>query len=166
MRLRRVIAVRAKLGDLIGVQAEEEHVLIAEALVHLDVRAVERADGDSAVHHELHAAGARSFLTGGRYLLGYLCCGHYSLGGGDAVVLDEVDLKLILADGVVVDVVCHAQQQLYDALCGLVARGGLRAEHEGARQELAVRVIVQLELRLAMLIAHSSWRLYSCRRLT
>ena len=127
-------------------QAEEEHVLVAETLIHLDICTVERADGDSAVHHELHAACAGGFLAGGGYLLGYLRCGYYGLGGGDAVVLDKVDLELILADGVVVDVVCHAQQQLDYTLCCPVARGGLCAEHEGTRQEFAVRVVMQLEL--------------------
>ena len=127
-------------------QAEEEHVLVAETFVHLNVCAVERADSHGAVHHQLHAAGAGGFLARGGYLLGHLRGGDYGLGRGDAVVLHKVDLQPTAADGVVVDILGHGQQQLDYALCGLVARGGLRAEHKGARDEVHVRVVVQLEL--------------------
>ena len=50
------IALRVVAGGLEGAyllcpETEEEHILITEALVHLDVRAVEGADGDRAVEH-------------------------------------------------------------------------------------------------------------------
>ena len=50
-------------------QTEKEHILIAEPLVHLNICAVERADGDRAVEHELHVARAGGLLAGGGYLL-------------------------------------------------------------------------------------------------
>jgi hypothetical protein len=57
------------------VQAEQEEVLGADLLADLDVGAVQRADGQRAVHRELHVAGARGLLAGGRDLLGQVGAG-------------------------------------------------------------------------------------------
>ena len=96
----RVVARGAQRLGLVGVQAEEKHVVRAELLEHLDVCAVERADRDGAVHHELHVAGTAGLLAGGRDLLGHLRGGHEHLGGGDAVIRQEVHLQPATADGV------------------------------------------------------------------
>ena len=67
---------RALLRDLVGGQAEDEDVVVADLLADLDVGAVERADGQRAVERELHVAGARRLHAGGRDLLG-------QVGGGN-----------------------------------------------------------------------------------
>ena len=74
-RLRLVLVVPARVvpaaaaGDLLGGQAEEEEVLLAGLLGHLDRGAVARADRQGAVHHELHVAGAAGLVAGRRDLL-------------------------------------------------------------------------------------------------
>ena len=45
----RIVAVGAALGDLLGGQAEDEDVVVADMLLDLDIGAVERADGQRAV---------------------------------------------------------------------------------------------------------------------
>src|ERR1051326_5773723 len=55
----------AALGDLGGRQAEEEEVLFSRLLGHLDGGAVTGADGERAIHHELHIAGPAGFEAGG-----------------------------------------------------------------------------------------------------
>src|SRR5579864_6087496 len=50
--------------DLLSGQAEEEEVLLASRLGHLDRCPVASADGQSAVHHELHVARAARLVTG------------------------------------------------------------------------------------------------------
>ena len=142
----RVVARSAQGLGLVGMQAEEEHIVSAELLEHLDVRTVERADRDGAVHHELHVAGAAGLLAGGRDLLGHLRGGHEHLGGGDTVVRQEIHLQLPAADGVGIHIGRERAQQLDDALGRRVAGRGLGRKQERARLEGLIRVVVQHEL--------------------
>ena len=89
----RLVAVGAALGDLLGGQAEDDDVVVADALLDLDIGAVERADGDRAVQRELHVAGAGGFHAGGRDLLGQIGRRHHDLGQADIVVRNEHDLE-------------------------------------------------------------------------
>ena len=54
----RVVAFGQQLHDLFGAQSEDEDVLRADFVANLDVRAVERADGQRTVERHLHVAGA------------------------------------------------------------------------------------------------------------
>ena len=74
-----LVALLLHLGHLVGLEAEEEDVLVPQHLVHLHVGAVQGADGHRAVHHELHIAGAAGLLAGGGDLLGELA------GGGNGI---------------------------------------------------------------------------------
>ena len=65
----RIVAIGAAVRDLLGGQAEDDDVVVADALLYLDIGAVERADGQRAVERELHVAGARGLHAGGRDLL-------------------------------------------------------------------------------------------------
>src|SRR6202008_1141169 len=67
-----VVAALADRGDAFDRIAEDEHVLGADLFADLDVRAVERADDQAAVHHRFHAARPRGFGSGGRDLFGEL----------------------------------------------------------------------------------------------
>ena len=58
------IALPPELRGLIGVEAEQEHILIAQQIVHLHIGTVQRTDGQSTVHHEFHVAGAAGLLSG------------------------------------------------------------------------------------------------------
>ena len=80
-------------GDLFRGQAEEEEVLLARFLGHLDGRAVAGADGQRAVHHELHVAGAAGLIARGGDLVGDVGGGDQALGQRDAVVGQEHDFE-------------------------------------------------------------------------
>ena len=55
--LARVISALPQRLHLVGRHAEQEHILVAHALTNLDVCAVERAERDRAIDHQLHVAG-------------------------------------------------------------------------------------------------------------
>src|SRR5580700_7654429 len=59
----------ATAGHLFRRQAEEEEILLARLLRHLDGRAIARADRQGAVHHELHVARAAGLVAGSRDLI-------------------------------------------------------------------------------------------------
>src|SRR6266581_8114923 len=71
-RLRLVLIVPARTvptaaaGNLVRGEAEQEKVLLARLLGHLDRRAIARADRERAVHHELHVARAARLVAGRR----------------------------------------------------------------------------------------------------
>ena len=88
------------LRDLLGGVAEDEHVLFADLLADLDVRAVERADDHRAVQHRFHAARARRLCARGRDLFGQLCRGEQHFRGGHVVVRHEHDVQPLRDDRV------------------------------------------------------------------
>jgi hypothetical protein len=55
---------------LVRGKPEQEEVLGPDLLANLDVRAIERTDGERAVHGELHVARAGGLLAGRGDLLG------------------------------------------------------------------------------------------------
>ena len=66
--------------------AEDRDVFGADMVADLDVGAVERADGQRAVHHELHVAGAGRFLAGGGNLLRQIGAGTDYFHRGNPVI--------------------------------------------------------------------------------
>jgi len=76
VELARPVAARFERRHLLRRKTEEKEILRAHLLAQLDVRAIERADRERAVHAELHIARAGGLLAGGRDLLG-------QVGGGD-----------------------------------------------------------------------------------
>ena len=92
-----VVPIRAVpaacVAHLVSRQAEQEHVLLAGLFSHFDGGSVTRADGQSAIHHELHVAGAAGFVTGGRDLFGNVARRNQPLGHRDAVVGQKNDLQ-------------------------------------------------------------------------
>src|SRR5437773_3928366 len=84
-----MVTIGEKLDDLVGLQSENENVLRADLIAYLDVRAVERADGERAIQRQLHVAGAGGFLAGGRDLLAQLRSGNDGLRERDAVIGQE-----------------------------------------------------------------------------
>ena len=146
--LRRVIAAPAQAGDLVLMQTEEEHIVLTQEIIHLDIGAVERTDGDGPVHHQFHAAGAGSFLAGSRDLLRNLGGRYDRLRRGDAVILDKIDLEPVFAERIVVDIVLHGEEQFNDALGRAITGSRLGPEDIGTRQEGTAGLVVQLQLQL------------------
>ena len=123
---------------------EDEDVLLADCLADLDVCAVHRADGQSTVHHELHVAGTGCFLAGDGDLLGNLGGRHDNLSQRYLVVLEEYDLQLVAYCRIVVDHLGDGVDQLDGLFRYCVARCGLGAEDKGARNEIHIRIVLQL----------------------
>ena len=110
--------------------AEDVNVVHPDLLADLDVRAVHRADGDRAVHHELHVAGAAGFLAGGAELLGNLRRGNQHLRAGDIVVLQEHDLQHLPGPGMLFDQPAQGTDHADGLLRPDVSGAGLGAEDE------------------------------------
>ena len=87
-------AVGVELLDLFGRGTKGVDVLVAHELSDLHIGAVERAQGQSTVEHELHVGGAARLLGGQADLLGDVGSGNHALGGGDVVVLNHDNLQV------------------------------------------------------------------------
>ena len=138
------IALPLQCSSLIGMEAEEEHVLIAQHIVHLHVGAVQSTHGEGTVHHELHVAGAAGLLAGGGDLLAHLAGGHQLLRQRDPVVLQKHHLQLIAADRVVVDLIRQGVDEADDPLGHCIPRRRLGAEQERVGLRDGVGVVLEL----------------------
>ena len=153
-------------GDLLGAQAEEEHVLFANFLGDLDRGPVACPDGNRAVHCELHVARTAGFVAGGRDLLRDVAGGDEPLGQADAVVGQEDHFDPPPDQRVAVDGPGDVVDELDDQLGQPVRRRGLAGEEEGPRRRLEPWVRLSRLYRTMMCSTLRSWRLYSCMRLT
>ena len=124
-------AVGVELLDLLGRGAKGVDVLVADELGDLHIGAVERAQGQRAVEHELHVGGAARLLGGQADLLGDVGGGNHALGSGDVVVLDHDNLQIGGHVGVVCDPLRQRQDQVDDVLGDGVGRGRLAAKDDG-----------------------------------
>ena len=125
-------------------EAEEEHVLIAQHIVHLHVGAVQSTHGEGTVHHELHVAGAAGLLASGGDLLRDLAGGHQMLGQRHPVVLQEHHLQLAPAAGIMGNIIRQRVDEVDDPLGHSVTRCCLGAEQEGMGPGDAVGIVLQL----------------------
>src|ERR1700722_4628578 len=82
----RIDALGARGLDFRRGHAENEDIVVADQIAHLDIGAVESADGQGAVERHLRAACARGFHAGGGDLLGQVGGGHDDLGQRNIVV--------------------------------------------------------------------------------
>ena len=109
-------------------------------LQNLNVRTVQRTDGQGAVQGEFHIARAGRFQTGGGNLLGQIRCRHDDLGGGDVVIRDEHDFEQIAHGRIVVDHIAHIVNQADDGFGLPIARCGLARKDFHARNPVFMRV--------------------------
>ncbi len=123
--------------------AKEQDVLVAHGLVYLHVGPVQGADGEGAVYHKLHIAGAAGLCARKGYLLAYLGGGYKGLGPGDAVVLHEDNLHLLVHPLVVVYNVRKGAYKLYDLLGEIVPRRGLCPKEPCVRRKVGVGIVQQ-----------------------
>ena len=61
----RIVAHAALSLHILGGHAEDHDVVTAHMLQDFDIGAVQRADGQGAIHGHLHVSGSRGFLAGG-----------------------------------------------------------------------------------------------------
>ncbi len=129
--------------DFFGLEAEDEAVVFAGFFGDFNIGAVEGADGEGAVEHQLHVAGAGGFHTCEGDLLGDVGCRDDLFCEGDAVVGEEGDGDAALDEGVVVDDVCDTVDEADDELCEPVSGCCLRAEDEDAGVDVEVGLFNQ-----------------------
>ena len=132
--------------------AEDEDILVAHFLGHLDVGTVEGADGHRTIEHELHVRCATGFHAGQRDLLGQISRGNNLLGHGHTVlqmrecrvegargnvyIFEEDHFQSIANGWVVVDHFADAVDQFNDLLGHVVAGCGLRRQENDARGQV------------------------------
>ena len=136
----KVAVRRPELLDLGSGQAKDGLVLAAGQVGDLDVGAVEGAQRNGAVHHELHVGRARGLLAGRGDLLRDLGGGVDELGVAHAEVGDKADLHDLIDAGIVVDDVGNGVNEADGLLGKGVARGGLAAKDEGRRRHVEVGI--------------------------
>src|SRR5262245_10293178 len=93
----------ATSGDLISSQTKQEEVLPTCLFSHLDRRPVSRANGERAVHHELHVARSAGFISGGRNLVRYIARRNQPLGNRYAIIRNEDNLYPTARRGIGLD---------------------------------------------------------------
>ena len=133
----------AALGDLIRRQTEQEEVLLAGFLRHLDRCPVARTDGQGAVHHEFHVAGAAGFVTRGRDLVRDIAGGNQTLRERNVVFRQEQHLQSSSHGGIAVDGAGKVLDKLDDELGQPVRRRCLAREEKRPRRHFQVRILPQ-----------------------
>ena len=136
-----IAAIGVELLDLLGRGTKGVDVLVAHELGNLHVGAVECAQGQSAVEHELHVRGAARLLGGQADLLGDIGGGDHTLSSGDVVVLDHDNLQVGGHVGVVGDPLRQRQNQMDDVLGDGVGRCCLAAKDDGDGMLRSVAVL-------------------------
>src|SRR5690606_4914092 len=121
-------------------QAEGEEVFTSYLLCDFYVGAIHRADGDGAVHDELHVARARRLLAGQGYLFGQVGGRIDPLSLADVEIGQKDDLEHVANVGIVVHHLAYRGDQLDDELGTFVAGRGLAAENERAGDAVDVRL--------------------------
>ena len=136
----RIVAIGPAGLHLLGGQAEQEEVLRSDLFADFHIGAVQCADGERAVHRELHVAGAGRFLAGGGDLFGEIRRRIDTLAVGDVVIGQEHHLKAICHHRILVYHLAHGIDQLDHEFGKMVAGRGLAAEDKGARLDVCVGV--------------------------
>lgn len=77
-------------------EPENNNVVVADSLANFDVRAVERAQSNRAVHHEFHIARAGSLFGRGGNLFGNVGGRIDNLADRDAEIFNEEDFQAVV----------------------------------------------------------------------
>mmetsp|Transcript_40032 Transcript_40032/g.119234 ORF Transcript_40032/g.119234 Transcript_40032/m.119234 type:complete len:351 (-) Transcript_40032:1752-2804(-) len=131
-----VLALLAKLVDLLGADAKHKDLLDASLLGNLDVCTVPGAQDQAAIHLELHVGCTRCLGAGGRDVLRHLRCRDDSLSKRHIVVGQEVKTQVLVSLRVVVDLLTNRGRQADDAFSHVVCRRGLAADDAHSRSGL------------------------------
>src|SRR6267142_7121564 len=125
-------------------QAEEEEIFLTRLLGHLDGSAVASADGQGAVHHELHVARAAGLVASRRDLLRHIAGGNQPLCEADVILGEEEHFEAATNLRVSIDDGSYVVDQLDDEFGQVVCWRRFAGEEKGARWYLQMRVIAQL----------------------
>ena len=138
------VQLAAGADALASRDAEQEHILVAHALTNLDICAVECAERDRAIDHQLHVAGTGGLLTRNGDLLGQVGSRDDDLGQRDFIVFNEDHLELVLHLRVGVHKIGNGDDERNDLLGQIIACGGLGREDECLRIDRLFRVILDI----------------------
>ena len=128
----RPVALLSEALGLLHRESKQKEVLCARFLADLDVRTVERADGERTVEHEFHVAGTGGFLAGGGDLLGQVGGWINELRILDVEVGEENHLEPASDRRVVVHDFRHPVDEADDELRHQVAGRRLASEDAAA----------------------------------
>ena len=141
-----MVAHLLEVVHLGGQHTEDQLVLLAGSVCDLHVCAVQSAQSDSAVQHELHVAGTGSLGASQRDLLRDLGGGHQVLAQRDAVLFQIDHAQLVAHSGVVVNEVAQLADHADHLLCHVVAGSSLCTEDIGLGDEVGVGVLLQVQV--------------------
>ncbi len=130
----------AALDDLLRRQPEEKEVVLAGLARHLDRGAVARADGERAVHHELHVAGTAGLEAGGRDLFRHVGGRDQALGQAHVVIGEKQDTQTASHRRLALDRRAHVVDQFDDELGKVVRWRRLPGKEERARRDVDMRI--------------------------
>ena len=128
------------LLHLLCPQAEDEDVLCANVVANFDIRSIQRADCERTVQGKLHVAGAGSFHSRRRNLLGQVGGGNDLLRQTDIVIGQENDPQEIANEGIAIDDLGHIIDELDDQLCLRVVRRRFPGEYLHPRYPIPIRL--------------------------
>jgi len=143
----RTITARLCLTHLGGGEAEKKEVFRANCRPDFDVRAVESADGQSAIKRKFHVARAAHFLARSRNLLGQVSSGIDEVGVLYVEVRKEHDLESIAQSRIGIHGLAHCVDEFDDVFREEITRGSLAAEDEGARGHNCLRIAPQPQIK-------------------
>ena len=110
--------------------AEQINIVLPHQVGNFHIGAVQGADGQRAVGHELHVAGAAGLLGRQGNLLGQVGGGNQLLSQRHVVVLHHDDPHPTGDLRVLVDQLLQAQNQVDDIFCHDIGRRGLGPEND------------------------------------
>ena len=138
-----VVPSGAAVGDLFCAHTKDDDVLVPDLLLDFHIGAVQGAQGDGAVEHQLHVARAGGLGARQGNLLGYIRGGHQQLGEGDAVILQIDNTQLVAENRVLLDFLGQGAEHTDNLLCHKVSGGRLGPEDEGPGDDIHIGVFSQ-----------------------
>ncbi|CAH0326536.1 hypothetical protein SRABI106_04689 [Rahnella aquatilis] len=141
---KRIVALRLQGFDLIDGVTKDEDIVFPDLFSNLNVRAVECADGQRAVQCQFHVAGAGSFFTSGRNLLGNISRRDHQFSHGHAVIRNKHHFDAVTHQRIVIHFFRDFVDGIDDVFRQVITRCRFRAEQEHTRHHVHFRVITQL----------------------
>ena len=140
------IAAKPHLLNLVCLETEDVHIILANSIEHLNVSTVKSTYGDSTVYHKLHTARTTCFLTCKRDLLAYISGRNEYLSRTYVVVLKEHYVELFLDSGVLVDILRYLAKELDYSLCHLISGSRLCSENKGLRSDIEIGILLEIKV--------------------
>jgi len=133
----------AAVGNLLGGETEEEEIIFAGSFSHFDGSAIKSANGEGAVHHEFHVAGATGLVASGGNLVGDVAGRNEVFGESDAIIREKENAETAADGGIGIDGVGEVVDELDDEFGKLIGGSGFTGEEEGTRRHFEIGIIAK-----------------------